>query len=391
MAEKTSYLCSYKKCNKKETITRGGCRVEIKSFEPAQTGLKDKDALVKWGDAGDAILHEECWRSLVAQSKAAASHASAPNTMTQTEVAMVTEAKKTAEYFDSEEKVKSEAKRVAHMLRGSSHCIAFTGAGISTSAGIGDFRGKSGKWTEMDRAKVTGKGAKSKGGFRYSDLRPTYTHEALVKLMKMGILKYVISQNTDGLHRLSGIPRDGISELHGNAFHEKCEDCGTRYERPSASRLAGGVPKACEHCRINHRTGRMCERKGCQGYLMNTIINFGDNLESHVLSKAVEHAEKNDLVLCLGTTLMVSPANSLVEMGKKPVRLVICNRQPTPMDALCYEPDVANGSQVGSRVFGDCDHLMREVMRCILPQDALQEWEDGREDRMEEYNKQREC
>lgn len=59
---------------------------------------------------------------------------------------------------------------------------------------------------------------------------------------------------------------------------------------------------------------------------MNTIINFGDYLEGHILGRAEENAKEADLVFCLGSTLMVSPANSLVEMGKKPIRLVICNR-----------------------------------------------------------------
>ena len=64
--------------------------------------------------------------------------------------------------------------------------------------------------------------------FTYESLRPSYTHEAIAKLVEMGHIKHVISQNTDGLHRLSGIPRDKLSELHGNSFHEKCEKCGAR-------------------------------------------------------------------------------------------------------------------------------------------------------------------
>jgi len=66
--------------------------------------------------------------------------------------------------------------------------------------------------------------------------------------------------------------------------------------------------------------------KGCDGYLSNTIINFGDSLEKRVLSTAEDQAKQADLVLCLGTTLRVSPACDLVEMGKQPIRLVICNR-----------------------------------------------------------------
>ena len=59
---------------------------------------------------------------------------------------------------------------------------------------------------------------------------------------------------------------------------------------------------------------------------MNTVINFGDSLESHVIGAATDHAKKADLVLALGSTLRVTPACELVEMGKKPVRLVLCNR-----------------------------------------------------------------
>ena len=65
--------------------------------------------------------------------------------------------------------------------------------------------------------------------------------------------------------------------------------------------------------------------QGCGGYLMNTIINFGDNLEDDVIDRAEQNACANDMVLCLGTSLRVFPACDFVEMGK-PVRLAICNR-----------------------------------------------------------------
>ncbi len=66
--------------------------------------------------------------------------------------------------------------------------------------------------------------------------------------------------------------------------------------------------------------------QGCDGSLMNTIINFGDSLEKKVLSTAEEHAKRNDLMLCLGSSLRVTPACDLVEMGQEPLRLAICNR-----------------------------------------------------------------
>ena len=59
---------------------------------------------------------------------------------------------------------------------------------------------------------------------------------------------------------------------------------------------------------------------------MDTIINFRDHLEEDILNRAYEHAENCDLMLSLGTTMTVTPANELVEIGKEPLRIVICNR-----------------------------------------------------------------
>lgn len=384
--------CALKSC--KGPVSSETGKVEVRAFQV--TAHERKTLKADWDEDGEAVFHRDCWATLKEAAKAAFSGKKFD--LTELEVRLVKEAKKTAEYHDSDQFIKDEAKRIVQMLKQAKYPIFFTGAGISTAAGIGDFRGKDGKWTSRDKMKEHGAkgGKKSKGrGYNIMALRPTYTHEAVVKLLDMGLFKYVISQNTDGLHRLSGVPADKISELHGNAFIQKCEKCKARFDvnkshrAMTMSEVMKVPPQKCERCHISHRTGKVCPNKACGGYLLNTIINFGDYLESHILGSAEDNAKQADIVFCLGSTLMVSPANSLVEMGRKPLRLVICNRQGTPYDDYCSQKD-EKGLPVGSRIHGDCDKLMKAVMLELLGEKECKAWEDARETRMKEYDRKRE-
>ncbi|XP_056019592.1 NAD-dependent protein deacetylase Sirt6-like isoform X3 [Ostrea edulis] len=320
--------CAVVACDKC-LISQTDGRVDVRAFIVPKG--KRSGFHVNWDDNGFATFHEDCWFDLKSSYKSQESN------LTKEEKEMVKEAIKTAEIHNSYDKVQREAEHIANLIKNSKYCIAITGAGISTAAGIGDYRGIRGKWTERDKDKKQETKGKSKQvTLNFQRLRPTYTHEAIVKLMDNGDLKHVISQNVDGLHRLSGLEEGQISELHGNTFIEKCEKCKKRYMRNfGCGGKATNVPVImCKQCRINHRTGRVCNDKRCimvfflqkcRGYLMNTIINFGDYLEEDVLRNAIHHAGQADLVIALGSTLQVYPANCLVEMGKRPTRLVICN------------------------------------------------------------------
>jgi mono-ADP-ribosyltransferase sirtuin 6 len=105
------------------------------------------------------------------------------------------------------------------MILQAKHVVVHTGAGISTSAGIPDFRGPKGVWTLEE------KGLKPDINISFDSANPTETHMGLVALMTLGHIKYVISQNIDGLHLRSGLKRSCISELHGNMFVAACSYC----------------------------------------------------------------------------------------------------------------------------------------------------------------------
>lgn len=88
----------------------------------------------------------------------------------------------------------------------------------------------------------------------------------------------------------------------------------------------------CRGCKSNHWTGRVCEQPGCSGKLHDTIISFGDSLREKVVQAAATAASDAQVVLSLGSTMSVSPANQLVTLNGG--KLVTCVRQPTAMDAV---------------------------------------------------------
>jgi mono-ADP-ribosyltransferase sirtuin 6 len=106
------------------------------------------------------------------------------------------------------------------------HLVFLTGAGISTSGGIPDFRGPTGIWTLEKKEKVKDEHQNKKQKLNcdslssnavmdFSKAKPTLTHRAITKLASVGILKYCITQNVDGLHRRSGLSRNHHCALHG--------------------------------------------------------------------------------------------------------------------------------------------------------------------------------
>ena len=145
---------------------------------------------------------------------------------------------------------------------------------------------------------------------------------AIKKLVDENVIKFVVSQNTDGLHVRSGIPNEKIAELHGNTNKEYCKKCGQVYYRDFHTREAYDVH--------DHRTSRVCLK--CKESLHDTIINFGENLPIDELGKAQENSTKCDLAIVLGTSMRVTPAAELPLMKKKDGKLVICNLQKTPYD-----------------------------------------------------------
>lgn len=263
----------------------------------------------------------------------------------------------TPEIAESAEAMLKHAKRTAALIRKSRHIIAFTGAGISTAAGIPDFRGPNGVWTRKD------KGLPAPQGTPMQRAKPTYTHRALKALVDAGILKQIVSQNVDGLHLRSGVPRAQMSELHGNTYLAKCWGCG--HEQLCRKRVAGiDRSRVCRECRP--RVPHFCHCAalppcpGCGKALKDSIIHFGENLPEKDLTDAFAHAAKADLCIVLGSSCKVTPAADVPETvgAKAGESLVIVNLQPTPLDSLA---SVISRSKIDAFMAAVMEQLGMEV------------------------------
>lgn len=104
---------------------------------------------------------------------------------------------------------------------------------------------------------------------------------------------------------------------------------------------------------VHHVTRRHCSVPNCDGRLLDSIINFGESLPYHVVSRGFEESEKADLCICLGSSLTVTPAADMpkVVAKKKDGHMVIVNLQKTPLDKLA-----------DLRIFGKIDQVMQGVM-----------------------------
>ena len=222
-------------------------------------------------------------------------------------------------------------QQIARYLEESRRAVAFTGAGISTESGVPDFRSPGGVWSKykpvMFQDFLASADArrqywrmKKEGYWEMRRARPNAGHQALARLEEAGKLAAVITQNIDGLHQDAGSRR--VVELHGTSRSVVCLQCEARYD-PDAiqARLESGeeIP--------------LCDQ--CGGALKSATVSFGQMLPQDVLSDAINLCRGANLVLAIGSSLVVEPAASLPLQAKRDgARLVILNGTETPLDGI---------------------------------------------------------
>ncbi|CAK9099609.1 unnamed protein product [Durusdinium trenchii] len=293
------------------------------------------------------------------------------------------------EHRDDPEELQRKLQDLLELCKEANYIVVFTGAGISTSIGLPDYRGPQGVWTRKLKGELV---SDDLGLERSAQLQPSRSHWAISRLHQNGFIKFVSSTNVDGLHLKSGLPKACLAELHGNSYVEECESCLKPFHRSFVTRTAtglfdhrtgrclcldeypfsrSGVPEAItifshsHFSRLDNDTGRYCEL--CGGPLRDIIVNFGNTFE-HVPSMEAQHDAawlhclKADLVLVLGSSLSILTACDLPEecleaRDGKPDggKMVIVNLQRTPKDPLA-----------SLRIFAPCDEVMAFLEEALL-------------------------
>lgn len=213
--------------------------------------------------------------------------------------------------------------------------VILSGAGISTSAGIPDFRGPQGVWTKDPYAErvstlswylgdeeVRKAAWKRRANPAAWVAQPTPGHRAVVELEHQGRLKAIITQNTDGLHQLAGSAPELVHEVHGSMRRWRCEGC------PATGPMEGMI----DRWRAGDPDPRCPE---CGGIARATVILFEEALDMDVLQASIDAVEDCDAIVAVGTSLGVYPVAALFpEAIQNGAYSVIVNASPTPYDRI---------------------------------------------------------
>ncbi|MBN1647484.1 MAG: NAD-dependent deacetylase [Spirochaetales bacterium] len=222
----------------------------------------------------------------------------------------------------------SPIEELVRAMQEARYCAAFTGAGVSTFSGIPDFRGQNGLYNTLDADRVFDYfqfledpgyfyGQTRKFLYEGKQVKPSLVHTQLARLEKKGIVKALITQNIDMLHTKAG--SRNVMEIHGSPAMHDCLGCHRKYSYSEVCILLQG--KAVPLC------------PDCGGVLKPQITFFGEALPSEAFSRATEACAHADLLLVLGSSLLVQPAASLpMNTVQRGGTLVIINNMPTPLD-----------------------------------------------------------
>ena len=203
----------------------------------------------------------------------------------------------------------NKIKTISELIKSSNKTMVLTGAGISTESGIPDFRSPgTGLWENIDPMEVLSTTVLYnnperfyKEGFNIlldmMDAKPNKAHNILAEMESLNLIHGIITQNIDNLHQKAGSKY--VLEVHGNTREGSCMDCGNTVSINELSHKvnSGEIPPKCNIC---------------GGILRPDVILFGDMLPE-AFNIAYKEVETSDLLIVIGSSLMVAPVNYLFQ------------------------------------------------------------------------------
>ena len=217
-------------------------------------------------------------------------------------------------------------KDIINLINESKKSVVFTGAGISVPSGIPDFRSANGLYSQESGLKFTPEQIISHSFFMkytkefyefykekmiYPDATPNIAHKYFDQLEKTGKNITIVTQNIDGLHSIAG--SKNVLELHGTIHKNYCMKCKKQYSLNDL--LHATTPPACS----------------CGGIIKPNVVLYEEELDYDVLYNSIKVISQADLLIVIGTSLIVQPAASLIRYfnGKN---VILINKEKTPYD-----------------------------------------------------------
>ena len=203
--------------------------------------------------------------------------------------------------------VNKHIQAAAEIIKESKYLIALTGAGISKESNVPTFRGEDGLWRNYNAMELATPAAFANNpslvwewySWRQrliAECEPNPAHNILVKWEEKGILKTLITQNVDGLHRRAG--SQNVLEVHGDLWALKCVSCNY-VGRSNAPAL--GIPPCPQ----------------CASHLRPDVVWFGESLDAGIIDQVYIELNKADACLVVGTSALVQPSASFPLIVKK--------------------------------------------------------------------------
>ncbi|MBN2155973.1 MAG: NAD-dependent protein deacylase [Candidatus Lokiarchaeota archaeon] len=224
-----------------------------------------------------------------------------------------------------------QIEKAAKLITDSEFLVVLTGAGVSTESGIPDFRSPgTGLWSKYSPDISTLENfLRDPTSFwqmaremapQIIKAKPNKGHLVLAELDKIGLLKGLITQNIDGLHQKAG--NVIVQEIHGNGTEMKCVACHGRFNIKTILK---------NHQPEDDKYPPTCPQ--CGAYMMLNVVLFQQMLPRGIWFESVALSQKADVMVVVGSSLLVSPADMLPKYTLKyGGKLIIINKTPTDFD-----------------------------------------------------------